>query len=269
MTGVIESPSHCPAPRSPFTPLTPIIMAYRLVITPDQRQGATVTLNEPQRHYLQRVLRLNPGDQFVVMDGTGLAWRAKLATSGAQLLDSLTEQSELAVTVTLAVALPKGNGFEEIIRPCTELGVTAFQPLITERTLLKPSAHKQDRWQRIVTEAAEQSERQWVPPIAVPETWTEILPRFDQQPALKLLCVARHHFPLLGAYLNQVAKTRPDPTPIIVATGPEGGWTETEIEQAIAAGFQPVSLGRRILRAITAPTVALAQIAAHYESQQF
>ena len=153
-------------------------MVYRLVITPGQRQGESVTLNEGQRHYLQRVFRLNSGDQFVVMEGTGAVWLAQLGDSQAQLLQTLDEQNELPVAVTLAVALPKGNGFEEILRPCTELGVTAFQPLITERTLLKPSANKQDRWQRIVTEAAEQSERQWVPPIAVPVVWAEILPNF-------------------------------------------------------------------------------------------
>ena len=242
-------------------------MVYRLVITPEQRQGELVTLNQGQRHYLQRVLRLNPGDQFVVMEGTGAVWLAKLADSQAQLLQTLDEQNELPVAVNLAVALPKGNSFEEILRPCTELGVAAFQPLITERTLLQPSAQKQQRWQRIVTESAEQSERQWLPPIAVPVTWAELLHNFEQRPDLKLICVARHHFPLLGAYLNQVSKTNHLPDSIIVATGPEGGWTETEIEQAIAADFQPVSLGNRILRAVTAPTVALAQIAAHYEIQ--
>jgi 16S rRNA (uracil1498-N3)-methyltransferase len=242
-------------------------MVYRLVITPEQHQGEFVTLNEGQRHYLQRVLRLNSGDQFVVMEGTGAVWLAQLADSQAQLLQTLDERNELPVAITLAVALPKGNGFEEILRPCTELGVTAFQPLITERTLLKPSAQKQQRWQRIVTEAAEQSERQWLPPIAVPVTWAERLANVEQLSALKLICVARHHFPLLGAYLNQVSQTNPLPDSIIVATGPEGGWTETEIEQAIAGGFQPVSLGNRILRAITAPTVALAQMAAHYEIQ--
>lgn len=239
-------------------------MVYRLVIVPEQRQGETVCLTEDQRHYLQRVLRLNPGDEFVIMDGTGTAWRAQWGMAKAQLLAPLSEDNELPVAVTLAAALPKGNGFEEIIRPGTELGAATFQPLITERTLLKPSAAKQSRWQRIVIEAAEQSERQWVPAIAVPMGWTDYLASLDPQPSIKLICVARYPSPLLGAYLHQVSPASHPSDSIIVATGPEGGWTETEIEQAIARGFQPVSLGKRILRAITAPTVALAQIAAHY-----
>ncbi|MFM1842476.1 MAG: hypothetical protein RLZZ490_1212 [Cyanobacteriota bacterium] len=241
-------------------------MVYRLVIAPEQRQGETVTLNDAQCHYLQRVLRLSPGDEFVAMDGTGAAWLAQFADSQAQLVKILDEQTELPVAVTVAVALPKGNGFEEILRPCTELGVTAFQPLITERTLLKPSGNKQDRWQRIVTEAAEQSERQWVPSIAVPVGWVDLLTHVAPQPIIKLICVARSSSVPLGAYLRHISPTDYLPEPIIVATGPEGGWTPSEIDQAIASGFQPVSLGKRILRAITAPTVALAQIAAHYEN---
>jgi 16S rRNA (uracil1498-N3)-methyltransferase len=240
-------------------------MVYRLVITPEQQQGTTVTLTEAQRHYLQRVLRLNPGDEFVAMDGMGVVWRAQWAVTEARLLETLAEQNELPVAVTLAAALPKGNGFEEILRPCTELGAAAFQPLLTERTLLKPSDSRYHRWQRIVREAAEQSERQKVPSIAVPVSWPELLATLDSSPPLKLICVARRHVPPLGAYLKQVTETIPLPDSIIVATGPEGGWTDTEIDQAIVGGFQPVSLGKRILRAITAPTVALAQIAAYYE----
>ncbi|MEY2984598.1 MAG: Ribosomal small subunit methyltransferase [Cyanobacteriota bacterium] len=243
-------------------------MVYRLVIAPTQRQGKIIHLQEDQRHYLQRVLRLRPGDDFIAMDGTGAAWQATLTATAAHLVRPLTEDNELPVAITLAVALPKGNGFEDILRPCTELGVTTFQPLITERTLLKPSPSKLPRWRRIVIEAAEQSERQWVPSIAVPTTWAELLGTVASQSALKLICVARHHSPLLGAYLNHVAQTHSYCDPIIVATGPEGGWTAAELHQAIASGFQPVSLGQRILRAITAPTVAVAQITAHYEVQR-
>lgn len=240
-------------------------MVYRLVIAPDQCQGQSVTLNATQRHYLQRVLRLSAGDQFVAMDGSGLAWLATLTGDRAALGQPLTADSELPVSVTMIVALPKGNGFEEIIRPCTELGATAFQPAIATRTLLKPSPQRHSRWQRIAAEAAEQSERQWVPPIAMPLPWANVLDRFDDTSTIKLLCVARHDSLRLGAYLNQATQAEPKPSAIVVATGPEGGWTDSEIKLAIAKGFQTVSLGKRILRAITAPTVALAQIVAHFE----
>ncbi len=247
-------------------------MAYRLVIAPHQIDNGTVLLTEPQQHYLQRVLRLNQGDRFVVLDGAGQVWQARLDNVHAQLLEPITEENELPLPVTLAIALPKGNGFEEIIRPCTELGATAFQPLLTERTLLQPSNNKLQRWQRIVTEAAEQSERQWVPPIAKPLNFSEFLDSLNSlnnsqgSETLRLLCVTRRNSPMLGAYLKQDNKQNNLPSQLIVATGPEGGWTEQEIELAIAGGFHPVSLGKRILRAVTAPTVALAQIAALMES---
>lgn len=90
---------------------------------------------------------------------------------------------------------------------------------------------------------------QFVEKVAGPET-------------LALLCVTRLNSPMLGAYLKQSNL----PAQIVLATGPEGGWTDNEISLAIAKGFQPVSLGKRILRAVTAPTVALAQINALLES---
>ena len=99
------------------------------------------------------------------MDGSGQTWLAQLDQDQANLLNPLTESGELSTQVTLLVALPKGSGFEEIIRPCTELGVSHFIPVISDRTLLKPSPQKLERWQRIAQEAAEQSERQRVPTI--------------------------------------------------------------------------------------------------------
>ncbi|AIE76011.1 Ribosomal RNA small subunit methyltransferase E [Synechocystis sp. PCC 6714] len=240
-------------------------MAYRLVVAPEQITDVTVILTAPQRHYLQRVLRLQMGDGFMVLDGSGGVWRARLNDvddGTAQLLETVSERNELPIPVTLAIALPKGSGFEEIIRPCTELGATAFQPLLTERTLLQPSKNKLQRWQRIVTEAAEQSERQWLPPVASPLTFAEFVEEVVGPETLALLCVTRLNSPMLGAYLKQSNL----PAQIVLATGPEGGWTDDEISLAIAKGFQPVSLGKRILRAVTAPTVALAQINALLEA---
>ncbi len=240
-------------------------MAYRLVVAPEQIIEATVTLTAAQLHYLQRVLRLQGGDSFIVLNGNGGVWQAQLDpvdNGTAHLLEAISEQNELPLAVTLAIALPKGSGFEEIIRPCTELGATAFQPLLTERTLLKPSQNKLERWKRIVTEAAEQSERQWLPPVAPPLTFGQFVEEATGPETLALLCVTRINSPRLGAYLKQGSL----PAQMVLATGPEGGWTDQEIELAIAKGFQPVSLGKRILRAVTAPTVALAQLTALLET---
>ncbi len=237
-------------------------MIYRLVIAPTQQQSGQIILTSQQQHYLNRVLRLGEGDRFVAMDGQGQSWLAQLAKDKAQILEPLTGSTELSVAVTLMAALPKGNGFEQVVRCCTELGVTAFVPVISDRTLLKPSSHKLERWRRIAQEAAEQSERQIVPGIAEPAHFTKALKRVGDSRTDCYICVARrdaNH--LLDCLENRKQKN------IIIATGPEGGWTAQEIETAIAARFQPVSLGSRVLRAITAPIVASSLAAATAEKQ--
>ncbi|MDP5339172.1 MAG: 16S rRNA (uracil(1498)-N(3))-methyltransferase, partial [Nodularia sp. (in: cyanobacteria)] len=210
-----------------------------------------------QQHYLRRVLRLNAGDRFIAMDGQGKWWLAQLEAEQAQVLETLSVETELPVAVTLMVALPKGNGFDEIVRYCTELGVTCIAPVLSDRTLLNPSPQKLERWRRIATEAAEQSERAFVPTMLEPVAFSAALTA--SQATHRYICEGRGDYP----HLNKVIKY--DSTEIVIATGPEGGWTEAEIEQAIASGFQPVSLGRRILRAVTAPVVALTLISATFE----
>ena len=114
-------------------------MLYRLVVSPRQIKDKLIDLEPEQEHYLRRVVRLNNDDQFMAIDGQGHCWQAKLTSVGAKIINSVEENKELSVAVTLMIALPKGNGFEDIIRCTTELGVNQLQPLISDRTLLKPS----------------------------------------------------------------------------------------------------------------------------------
>lgn len=244
----------------------------RLAIAPSQRQAQQITLTSQQRHYLQRVLRLHAGERFIVIEGQGQAWLAELAGETAQVIEPMIVQTELPVSLMLMVALPKGNGFEEIIRPVIEVGVTTIQPLLSDRTLLQPSPHKLERWQRIAQEAAEQSERQIIPRLLAPIPFlTSLQTEPASHEAHRYICVTRQPAPHLLACLpalSQLSITKTADNPllsIVIATGPEGGWTDAELEVAIAAGFQPVSLGPRILRAVTAPVVAAAIVAAVFE----
>jgi 16S rRNA (uracil1498-N3)-methyltransferase len=237
---------------------------YRVVITPEQQKSEQILLNSQQQHYLHRVVRLKEGDRFIAMDGEGKSWIAQLEGNYAQILEKITNNSELPISVTLMIALPKGNGFDEIIRCCTELGVTTFIPVISDRTLLKPSDHKLERWRRIAQEASEQSERQWVPQIVAPLNFTTALTTVAVPETACYICVARgskNH--LLNDLQNTQAKQ------LVIATGSEGGWTPQEVESAIKSGFKPVSLGCRILRAVTAPIVALSLVAAIAENPKY
>ena len=236
----------------------------RLVIDPTQIDQPHLELTIEQQHYLGRVLRLKPGDHFIAMNGQGQSWLAEFTTTGATLLKQIIVKTELPLAVTLALALPKGNGFDEVVRQVTELGVDRIMPLISDRTLSHPSAHKLDRWRRIAQEAAEQSERQIVPTILEPIAFSDYLTidetidkDINNAMSLHVICVARNQPPhLLERLAVTLALTR-----VTLAIGPEGGWTDAEIDQAIAAGYQPVSLGQRILRTVTAPLAALAMIA--------
>lgn len=229
----------------------------RIAIAPSQFHQEQIALTKEQQHYLGRVLRLEAGDRFIAMDGKGKWWLAQLTQDNAQVLESLNVETELPVAITLMMALPKGNGFDDIVRCCTELGVTCILPVLSDRTLLHPSSQKLERWQRIATEAAEQSERAYVPTILAPVAFS-VAVTFNTV-AHRYICEARGDYPHLKNALNLVTQE------IVVAIGPEGGWTAQEIENAIASGFQPVSLGRRILRAVTAPVVALSLITAACE----
>ena len=251
----------------------------RLAIAQAQIQNQQIALTPQQQHYLSRVLRLREGDRFIAMDGLGSWWLAQLAGTSAEILEPILADTELPVSVTLMVALPKGNGFDEVVRSCTELGVACIAPVVSDRTLLHPSPQKLERWRRIAAEAAEQSERQIVPtildPVPFPTALSGVIGRTLEEGLhptsnandLQYICVARGDSPHLLDCLQDKGLVTNDSGQIniTIAIGPEGGWTDSEVEQAIAHGLKPVSLGRRILRAVTAPIVALSIAAAAFE----
>jgi 16S rRNA (uracil1498-N3)-methyltransferase len=236
-----------------------VAQLYRLVLTPDQFQADRVDLSPDQLHYLQRVLRLRSPAQFIALNGQGQSWLAQLGDDSARLIAAIAESTELPVPITLAIALPKGSGFDAVVRQVTELGVSCIVPVLSDRTLLQPSASKLQRWRKIAQEAAEQSERQQVPTLVEPIAWSDYL-HASNEPGQKLLCWARGQAPSLLATLNALPRQSS-----VIAIGPEGGWSPAEVEAAITAGYQPVSLGPRILRAVTAPIAVMAIVAAWLE----
>lgn len=253
----------------------------RLAIATEQVSGQTISLTAAQQHYLGRVLRLRNGDRFIALL-TGLSsspkqphdalnaqsatesvtrwWLAELqGLARAELLEPVLAKTELTLAVTLMLALPKA-GMEDVVRQATELGVQTIVPVLSQRTLLNPSPQKQERWQRIAQEAAEQSERQFIPQLGAPLDWPTALQNHSS--GLCYLCEARGEHPHL---LSQLVRQREAGTDrllaITLAVGPEGGWTGAEVALALTHGYQPVSLGARVLRAVTAPLVALALLA--------
>lgn len=236
----------------------------RLAIAPSQRVDDQITLTAEQQHYLSRVLRLRSGDRFIALNEQSGWWLAELGSdlTIAKCLEPIPVQNELPVAITLLIAMPK-SGMDDVVRQATELGVAVIVPVRSERALLNPSAQKVERWRRIAQEAAEQSERQVIPTVYDPLPWSEAIAQGTATASARFICVARNG---TNALLHQLTAQaiHPEP-PVVLAVGPEGGWTPAEVEMAIAAGFQSVSLGARVLRAVTAPIAALAIIAAVFE----
>lgn len=240
----------------------------RLAITSSQICETWINLRAEQQHYLIRVLRLGKGDRFLAIDGEGQAWLVELVEGsngkdyGGQICRQIESISPFSLEITLLAALPK-NGFDDVVRQVTELGVSRIIPVISERTVLKPSPQKVERWRRIALESAEQSERFIIPTITNPVAFASGFSSASS--GVGYICEGRGNFPHLLTALNSLP-TQEKPPKIVIGIGPEGGWTERELEMAIDLGFQGVSLGSLILRAITAPLVALALIQGYGET---
>jgi 16S rRNA (uracil1498-N3)-methyltransferase len=228
----------------------------RVIVQPTQLQGSQLTLTVPQLHYLQRVLRLPIGAKFEAIDGSGNLYLVELATPNALVLEqSAPVGIELPVAVNLIVAVPK-IGLDDLVRACTELGVNTIYPVTSDRTIVQPSEQKQRRWLEIANEATEQSERLLVTNIQPVQSWLTVMTQLTGQ---RKVCTARGDSPHL-------IKSIDTSLPISIAIGPEGGWTDRELQQSIDLGWQPVSLGQRVLRTITAPLAAMSIIGGLLES---
>ena len=257
-------------------------MVQRITITAKQCKGTALTLTKEQAHYLTRVLRLRAGDRFIAQDGKGTQWLAMLkerqversasqSSSAILWCAEVIETTQHVITTAplrLIAAPTKGNSFDQVIRQATELGVTHIYPAIAERSVLKPSNNRRSRWQKIAAEAAEQSERIIIPEIFEPLPFVNCLAQAqledtlkDENRALRYLCGARTKNPYLLASLQANFSSENLPS-VTLAIGPEGGWTSREISDALRSGYEEVSLGPVILRAVTASITALSLVTA-------
>lgn len=256
----------------------------RLAIDPEQLNAdGAIALTPAQGRYLYRVLRLKGGDRFVALLTVPRAdqgqWIAELENADraiAHLISPATAPRSPLPPIVLLAAPPKGNAFDDVVRQAVELGAGWIVPVLSDRGLVQPSDNKLDRWRRIALEATEQCERPDLPVIAPPVPSDRVADALAQLPFgdrswHRWLCVARGG----PDHLLTVALAAAHPEPpvenapaIAIAIGPEGGWSDREktLFQTSEFGFAPVHLGDRILRAATAPLVALSLVAAAWES---
>lgn len=213
---------------------------------PDGRSGphvfvddlAAPELDAGDRHHLERVLRLRPGDELTVSDGAG-RWRAARLGPSLDDLGPIVDVERATPALTVGFSLVKGDRPEWTVQKLTELGVDRIVPLTTDRTVVRwdgaKSARNGERLRRIAREAAMQCRRVWLPVVADVES-------FDDAVAAADVCVADP-----GGLPPSLE--RPS-----ILVGPEGGWSDRERARVDASAR--VALGPHVLRAETAAIAA-------------
>ena len=233
---------------------------HRFFVTGSWQVGDEVVLAEAQAHQISQVLRLRPQTPLVLLDNAGWAYEvALLQVDKRQVRGRVVSRTpapgEPATQLTLYQALLKADKFEWVLQKGTELGVARFVPLLSERSVVQEvSQNKLARWERIITEAAEQSGRGRIPQLLPPTSFTDALTTLPPH-TLALIPYEQEKTTSLKAFLA----TSP-PRPLALFIGSEGGWSEAEVTLAKRHGLTAVTLGPRILRADTAAVVAAALV---------
>lgn len=227
----------------------------RLYVDQPLNTGAVIDLNAEASRYLGAVLRMEAGRPLIVFNGQGGEFLATVHSASKKQVsigigphNGIDRESPLAVH--LGIGLSKGDRLETVIQKATELGVSAITPLFTSRSEVRLNSERTDKklahWQQIAISACEQCQRNRVPVIHPPVPLEGWLTERDE--TLKL--VLHHRSDKALAHAER-------PASVALLIGPEGGLDEQEIAQAQAHGFQPLTLGPRVLRTETAPMAAL------------
>ena len=234
----------------------------------DEVSGDCAALVAEHADHLVRVLRARVGQEFDIAAGEAVRRGRITSVRNDRVEFELGEEVSGVemVELTLVLAIFKFDRMEWAIEKCTELGVSRIVPVIARRTdshLAAASTKRVDRWQRIARQAAEQSRRTAPPEIAAPVEGTEAL-SFPE--ALRIVLAESEERALLRDVVKpNDARIEDDARHgIVLAAGPEGGWTEAELQSFQQAGWVSASLGNTILRAETAAIAATAVVIALY-----
>lgn len=267
----------------------------RFFVPPEWLRGERVVLRGSVYHQVSRVLRLQPGDEVILLDNSG--WEAVVRLQDlaseegrGEVIARRLAAAEPKTKIALYQAVLKGRHFEFALQKGTELGLVEFVPLVTDRCIvadLDAIAHKERRWRKILQEAAEQSRRGRIPHLRAPLLFPRACERVRRTGGLSLLLWegdegiglralfggGAQAVKALEALLVELKTASPDPVPpppggvqrqrpfsVNLFVGPEGGFTEQEVALARQYGILPVGLGPRILRAETAGLVAASVI---------
>jgi 16S rRNA (uracil1498-N3)-methyltransferase len=221
---------------------------------PRLEKGMLKVEGEEVKH-IRKVLRLTEGDEITVFDGLGKEFEGTIVEEGLssvviRVKSVYPSKRDSPLEVTLAQSLLKGEKMDYLIQKATELGVKEIMPFLSSRSvpLLEKSKKlkRHHRWERIAIEASKQCGRGVVPMIEFLQDYSEMLQKASPN-ALRLILSERE-----GIKLKETLERSKEKKKIFFVIGPEGGFSQGEVDEAKRAGFIPVTLGKRILRAETA-----------------
>jgi len=233
-------------------------MEPRIFCTGPLSADTEVTLTGDSATHISKVLRLRAGDELILFNDSGLDHPARIASLDRQRVrvrvgKGYDPGTESPLHVTLIQGICKSQRMDMLIQKSTELGVNVIRPMICARSVVRlgdaQARKKTEHWRQVAISACEQSGRSRIPTIALPGRLDDLASARNEHTTTRLLLDSRADTSL-GAALGDSAS-------VVLLIGPEGGLTDAERSLALAAGFQPVKLGPRVLRTETAPLTAL------------
>ena len=204
------------------------------------------------------VLRVKNTEEIVLFNGNGKSYPAlpevlEKRRASVRILREEATDNESPLNITLVQAVSAAERMDFTLQKSVELGVTEIRPVISERCVVRLSGERAEkrvaRWQEIVVSACEQSGRNIVPKVLPLVTYAQALQQLPQETTKLLMSLNR---------AQKLSDVQPQSGKVVFMVGPEGGWTEKEEQQAFDAGFQSVTLGKRVLRTETASLAAIA-----------
>ena len=231
-------------------------------IEPSAIKDQVVSITGSEAHHIKTVLRLQPGDSLKLFDGTGYEYDGSIVSVSAkavvvEIRERIKAANASGVRIVVAQAFLKEKKMDDLVRKLCELGVSHWIPFFSQRSVARPDAKRlagrTERWNRIATEAVKQCRRIDTPVIDNVLSFEDVLIFSDSCDA-RIVFWENETRPLAA---ELIGKDKPIET-LLVMLGPEGGFTDQEIEQAQSHGFISAGLGPRILRAETATIAAVA-----------
>ena len=238
---------------------------HRFFAEPGQIGEKEIVITGADVNHIRNVLRMRADEEVLIADGQGAEYRCKLTELGenevrAQILWKLDGNAELASAITLFQGLPKSDKMDLIVQKCVELGVDRIVPVSTKRAVVKLDAKKEQtrlkRWNIISESAAKQSGRGVIPEVSGVMSFGKAL---EEAKKLDVLLIPYERAEHMAETRRVMGEIRPGQS-VGIFIGPEGGFEESEVEEAVAAGAKAITLGKRILRTETAGLAVMAML---------